>query len=72
LDIALLFDLVDVTKKNGVDDGRKLHSYPDEKLVVPTGYNSSDLSPNGFYEADSIQDFPIRDKRVHLHVRRHR
>jgi hypothetical protein len=71
-DIALFFDLVDVTEKDGVEDRREFHLYPDEKPAVPTGYNSSDLSSNGFYEAGSIQDFPIRDRRVHLHVRRRR
>jgi hypothetical protein len=72
VDIASFFDLVDVTEKDGVDDRREFHLYLDEKLVVPAGYNSSNLSPNGFYEAGSIQDFPICDRRVHLHVRRRR
>ncbi|MDR3118365.1 MAG: hypothetical protein LBU44_02950 [Mediterranea sp.] len=71
VDIALFFDLVDVVEE-AVTDRRELHLYLDEKPVVPTGYKSTDLSPNGFYEGGSIQDFPIRDRRVHLHVRRRR
>jgi hypothetical protein len=70
-DIALFFDLVDV-REEAVTDRRELHLYLDEKPVVPTGYKSTDLSPNGFYESGSIQDFPIRDRRVDLHVRRRR
>ena len=30
------------------------------------------LSANGFYEASTIKDFPLRDKKVVLHVRRRR
>ncbi|MDR1198091.1 MAG: hypothetical protein LBK94_03635, partial [Prevotellaceae bacterium] len=71
-DIASFFDLVDVAEKAEVDDRRELHLYLDKKPIVPAGYNSSNLSPNGFYEAGSIQDFPIRDRRVQLHVRRRR
>ncbi|MDR1054271.1 MAG: hypothetical protein LBL90_00190, partial [Prevotellaceae bacterium] len=71
LDIALFFDLVDV-REEIVTDRREVLLYLYEKPIVPAGYNSSDLSPNGFSEAGSIQDFPIRDKRVHLHVRRRR
>jgi hypothetical protein len=70
-DIALFFDLVDVTEKV-VADKRELHLHLDEKLVVPADYRSSDLSPNGFYEVGSIQDFPIRDRRVQLPVCRRR
>ncbi|MDR1183022.1 MAG: hypothetical protein LBL13_13710, partial [Bacteroidales bacterium] len=55
LDIALFFDLVDVREET-VTDRRELHLYLDEKPIVPAGYNSSDLSPNGFSEAGSIQD----------------
>jgi hypothetical protein len=50
-------------------DRRELHLYLDEKPVVPSGYKSEGLSPNGFYEQGGIQDFPICDRRVHLHFR---
>ncbi|MDR1198517.1 MAG: hypothetical protein LBK94_05835, partial [Prevotellaceae bacterium] len=52
LDIALFFDLVDVREET-VTDRRELHLYLDEKPIVPTGYTSTDLSPNGFYEGGS-------------------
>ncbi|MDR1198905.1 MAG: hypothetical protein LBK94_07855 [Prevotellaceae bacterium] len=71
LDIASFFDLVDVMEKE-VADRYEVHLYLDEKPIVPAGYKSTDLSPNGSSEAGSIQYFPIRDRRVHLHVRRRR
>jgi hypothetical protein len=30
------------------------------------------LSPNGFYEESTLKDFPLRDKKVVLHIRRRR
>jgi len=30
------------------------------------------LLSNGFYEASTIKDFPLRDKKVVLHIRRRR
>jgi hypothetical protein len=68
----MFFDLADVREESGTDNRRELHLYLDEKVIVPEVYKSSDLSLNGFYEAGSIQDFPIRDRRVHLYVHRRR
>jgi hypothetical protein len=53
LDIASFFDLVDVREKE-VADRCDVHLYLDEKPIVSAGYKSSDLSPNGFSEAGSI------------------
>ncbi|MCF0160384.1 MAG: transposase [Bacteroidaceae bacterium] len=36
------------------------------------GEERGGLIPNGFYTEQIIQDFPIRDKKVVLHVRRRR
>jgi hypothetical protein len=66
-EIVAAFDLVEV-----LEAGNELHLYLDEKARVPEGYSSDTLSPNGFYESSCIQDFPIRDKRVKLYVRRRR
>ena len=49
-----------------------LHLQLDERNVIPPSYTSLDLSPNGFYEESTIKDFPLRDKKVVLHVRRRR
>ena len=49
-----------------------LHLYLDEGNAMPEEYTSLDLSSNGFYEESTIKDFPLRDKKVVLHVRRRR
>lgn len=63
------FDLVDVTDDRRGDE-MILHLYLDEKAIQPDG--REDLSPNGFYAESCINDFPIRDYRTILHVRRRR
>lgn len=63
------FDLTDVQEETrGLE--MLLHLYLDEKSVRPD--NRSDLSPNGFYEESCINDFPVRDHRTVLHIRRRR
>jgi hypothetical protein len=49
-----------------------LHLYLEEQNVIPAEYASLSLSSNGFYEESTIKDFPLRDKKVVLHVRRRR
>jgi hypothetical protein len=49
-----------------------LHIYLDELNVVPTEHKDKELVPNGFYAESTIKDFPLRDKKVVLHVRRRR
>jgi hypothetical protein len=61
------FDLVDIK-----EEGAILHLYLDEKDVIPEEYTHLQLSGNGFYESSTIKDFPLRDKKVLLHVRRRR
>lgn len=63
------FDLVDM-----LDAERSpeliLHLYLDEKCMQPDGHTV--LLPNGFYPKSCINDFPIRDHRTVLHIRRRR
>ncbi|MDR1369106.1 MAG: hypothetical protein LBJ72_03105 [Dysgonamonadaceae bacterium] len=66
-EIESSFELVDVQQ-----EGQELHLYLEEKVEVPAGYQTEELSPNGFYESGCIQDFPLRDKRVKLYVKRRR
>jgi transposase len=66
-EIASSFELVDVQ-----EEGRELHLYLEEKHGLPEGYEKSSLAANGFYETSCIQDFPVRDRRVKLYVRRRR
>lgn len=61
------FELVSLNEIEGT-----LHLLLDERNVIPSEYCSLDLSPNGFYQESTIKDFPLRDKKVILHVRRRR
>ena len=61
------FDLVHIEDING-----SLHLFLDESPTVPAEYSSLELSPNGFYQESQINDFPLRDRKVVLRVRRRR
>ena len=49
---------------------RVIHIYLDERDLRDKEWH--DLQPNGFTESRKINDFPIRDRKVVLHVRRRR
>lgn len=65
-------DFFEVVKVNEDVCGEELllHIYLDELDITPDG--RIDLTPNGFYEETRINDFPIRDHRTILHIRRRR
>ena len=63
------FDLVNV-RSDEYGGEQRLHLYLDEKSDTPEG--RPDVTPNGFYAESCINDFPIRDYRTVLHVRRRR
>ncbi|MCH3968917.1 MAG: hypothetical protein LKE47_00330 [Prevotella sp.] len=72
------FDLVKVEEeklkisKKNVYTGI-LHVYLDERDNRKSGEESlQELRPNGFTEPALVNDFPIRDKKVVLHIRRRR
>lgn len=48
----------------------KLDVYLDELNLPPSKYQDQRLVSKGFYPAAEIQDFPIRERAVFLHVRR--
>lgn len=48
----------------------ELHLYLEEKDLAPE--SEVVLQPNGFHEESCIRDFPIRNHKVTLHVRRRR
>ena|SRR6056297_1392069 len=60
------FDLVAIKESKD----KELHLYLDEKKILPPEHKDKTLVSNGFDEATNIQDFPLRDKRVYLIVRR--
>jgi len=61
------FDLVKLQESE-----ETLHLYLDEINSVPEEYKLLSLSSNGFYEESQIKDFPLRDRKVVLHIRRRR
>ena len=67
VEIVDFFDLVDLQEKEGV-----LYLYLDECNIVPDEYEGLSLISNGFYESSTLRDFPLRDKKVVLHLRRRR
>jgi hypothetical protein len=66
-ELVSYFDLVGIEEMEDT-----LHLYMDESEAVPEEYESLVLLANGFYEESTIKDFPLRDKKVVLHVRRRR
>jgi hypothetical protein len=44
----------------------------EEKLNYPSGYDSQTALPNGFYAESEIRDFPIRERKVFLRLKRRR
>jgi hypothetical protein len=66
-EIVESFDLVNLEEQK-----ETLHFYLDECNIVPQEYKDLSLSSNGFYEESTIKDFPLRDKKVILHIRRRR
>ncbi|MGQ8337489.1 ISAon1 family transposase N-terminal region protein [Sunxiuqinia sp. A32] len=60
------FDLVDLKETSD----NTLSFYLDEKNIKPQDLLSKELVSNGFNNPITIQDFPLREKRVYLIVRR--
>ena len=63
------FELKDVSEEK-VGPEMLLHLYLEEKDEAPEG--REDLIPNGYYDEMRINDFPIRDHRTVLHIKRRR
>ena len=55
-----------------VADEREIHVHLDEQDIKPSIYTGQKLTSKGFHPSSIIQDFPLRDKAVFLHVRRRR
>lgn len=66
-EISEYFDIIriDILEK-------EIHIHLDEKSLKPEGYEIVKLISKGFHPAVIIQDFPLRDKAMFLHVRRRR
>ena len=68
------FDVVDYCEEPAHKDGqlykKELHIYLDERDNRPDGFVG--IKSNGFTEERKILDFPVRNRRTVLHVRRRR
>jgi hypothetical protein len=51
---------------------KEVHIHLDERPIKPEGYEVVKLISKGFHKPTIIQDFPLRDKALFLHVRRRR
>lgn len=49
---------------------KEVHLYLDERPKVPDEYKEEKLISKGFHPESVIQDFPLRNKALYLHVRR--
>ena len=61
------FELIDLQERGGA-----LHLYLEECDEIPEEYKGLELYSNGFYAESTIKDFPLRDRKVVLHIRRRR
>lgn len=66
-DIFEYFDIIQVK-----EEPSEIHIYLEEMAIKPEGYELVKLISKGFHAESVIQDFPLRDKAVFLHVRRRR
>ena len=66
-DILENFDIIGIQQL-----GDALHIRLDEQVLLPEGYSAESISSNGFLPESQVYDFPIRDRKVVLHIRRRR
>lgn len=65
-----IFDYFEIT--NMVVQDRSVSVFLDERDIKPAAFSDRKLTSKGFHSESIIQDFPIRNKAVFLHVRRRR
>lgn len=66
-DIFKYFEIINIDV-----DSKTLNVYLDELDIKPVEYSGEKLTSKGFHVEATIQDFPIRERAVILHVRRRR
>ncbi len=74
-DMLLYFDIVRIeqgTEMIGKETIPTVHIYLDELDNREHMPEHIELRPNGYTEHTTIADFPLRNKKLLLHVRRHR
>ncbi|QZT37785.1 hypothetical protein K5X82_02545 [Halosquirtibacter xylanolyticus] len=55
---------------NIVDHSSQVDIYLDEKNIISEEYIDEKLTSKGFLPEITIEDFPLRNKTVYLHIRR--
>ena len=65
-----IFDYFEIIKIDS--DPSAIQVYLDEQAIKPEQYSNEKLTSKGFHPESVIQDYPLRDKAVFLHVRRRR
>jgi len=65
-----IFNYFEIT--NMIVQDRSVSVFLDERNLKPEAYLGLKLTSKGFHPESIIQDFPIRNKAVFLHVRRRR
>ncbi len=63
-----IFKYFEITNIKTTQD--KIEIYLDELNIAPEEYAKGELESKGFGKAITVHDFPIRDRFVHLYVRR--
>jgi aspartyl/asparaginyl-tRNA synthetase len=58
------------TITNLLIETKEVHLYLDERNEIPEEYKEEKLTSKGFHPEVVIQDFPLRNKALYLHVRR--
>lgn len=53
-------------------EGETLHLYFEEQNKPPIEHDSKSLLSKGFHDEITVQDFPLRGKKVFLHIKRRR
>lgn len=62
-----MFDFFEIT--NVYSSPQRIDVFLDEKYHKPEKYKTEKLISKGFHQAIIIQDFPLRERLVYLHVR---
>lgn len=66
-EIAVYFDLIQVEEKP-----EQYILYLTEKNIIPDGFKAEDYESKGFFNEQTVQDFPLRGKEVYLKIKRRR
>lgn len=53
-------------------DSPRVDLYLVEKLISPEGFSPESIISHGYHQETTIQDFPLRDKSLYLHIKRRR